>query len=211
MRVVKEAEERKEEILDVAEKLFGAKGFDNTSTGDILKEVGIARGTLYYHFKSKEEILDGVIERMTEHLMMEAEKIVRNQEMPVLERLTKAIMSLNVETNIGYEVMEQIHRPQNALMHQKMQKTLLTGINPIFTELVEEGIRQGICHTDYPGEMVEMTMLYANTAFDDIVMVDLSQEEKEKKIAGFIYNVERLMGMEEGSLRDAMMKIFQRG
>ena len=52
MRVVKEAEERKNEILDVAERLFGTKGFDGTSTGDILNEIGIAWGTLYYHFKS---------------------------------------------------------------------------------------------------------------------------------------------------------------
>ncbi|MEI3178564.1 MAG: helix-turn-helix domain-containing protein [Lachnospiraceae bacterium] len=68
MRVVKEAEERKNEILDVAERLFGEKGFDNTSTNDILEEIGIARGTLYYHFKSKEDILDAMIERMTEQL-----------------------------------------------------------------------------------------------------------------------------------------------
>ena len=65
MRVVKEAEERRSEILDVAEKLFCTKGYDNTSTNDILNQVGIARGTLYYHFKSKEDILDGMIERLT--------------------------------------------------------------------------------------------------------------------------------------------------
>ena len=53
----KEAEERKKEILDIAEELFTTKGYDNTSTTDILERVGIARGTLYYHFKSKEEIL----------------------------------------------------------------------------------------------------------------------------------------------------------
>lgn len=210
MRVVKEAEERKEEILDAAEKLFGTKGFDNTSTNDILTEVGIARGTLYYHFKSKEEILDGVIRRMTERMMTEAKKIVRNRELPLLERFTKAILSLNVESQIGYEVMEQVHRPQNALMHRKMQKMLLTGINPIFTELIEEGVRKGICHTDYPEEAVEMTMLYANTAFDSLDMADLNQAEKEKKIAGFIYNTERLLGMEKGSLQDALMKIFRR-
>lgn len=210
MRVVKEAEERKEEILDAAEKLFGTKGFDNTSTNDILTEVGIARGTLYYHFKSKEEILDGVIRRMTERMMTEAKKIVRNRELPLLERFTKAILSLNVESQIGYEVMEQVHRPQNALMHRKMQKMLLTGINPIFTELIEEGVREGICHTDYPEEAVEMTMLYANTAFDSLDMADLNQAEKEKKIAGFIYNTERLLGMEKGSLQDALMKIFRR-
>lgn len=166
MRVVKEAEERKQEILDAAEMLFGTKGFNNTSTGDILDAVGIARGTLYYHFKSKEEILDGVIQRMTNRLMEDAKAIVRNKKLPVLERLTKAIMVLNVESKIGYEVMEQVHRPQNALMHQKMQTTLLSGITPIFTELV-----------------VEMTMLYANTAFDELNIASLSPEQRERKIA----------------------------
>ena len=185
MRIVKEAEERKEEILDVAEKLFGTKGFDHTSTNDILEGVGIARGTLYYHFRSKEEILDAVI-----------------------ERLTKAVMSLNVESQLGLEVMEQVHRPQNALMHQKMQKLLLAGIDPLLTELVEEGIGQGICHTKHPAEAVEMTMLYANTAFDELDMAGVSAEERQKKMAAFIYNTERLLGMEEGSLQGAIMEIF---
>ncbi len=208
MRIVKEAEERKEEILDAAEKLFGTKGFDHTSTNDILEAVGIARGTLYYHFKSKEEILDGVIERISNRLMSDAGKVTRDTELPVLERLTKAILALNVESEIGHEVMEQVHRPQNALMHQKMQQQLLDGITPLFTELVKEGVRQGICHTDYPGEVVEMTLIYANTAFDELNMEGLSQEKREQKIDGFIYNMERLMGMEEGSLQDTIRKVF---
>ncbi len=54
MRVIKDADQGKNEILDAAEHLFGTKGFDKTSTTDILNETGIARGTLYYHFKSKE-------------------------------------------------------------------------------------------------------------------------------------------------------------
>lgn len=208
MRIVKEAEVRNEEILDAAETLFAAKGFDNTSTGDILDAVGIARGTLYYHFKSKEDILDGVIQRMTDKMIGVATGIVRQKELPVLERLTKAIMSLNVETKLGHEIMEQVHRPQNALMHQKMQATLLAGILPILTELIEEGIRQGIFHTRYPESVVEMTILYANTAFDELNAAGLNPAQRERKIAGFIYNLERLMGMAEGSLREAVLTIF---
>ena len=209
MRIVKEAEVRKEEILDAAEKLFAAKGFDNTSTGDILDAVGIARGTLYYHFKSKEDILDGVIERITDRLMCDAGDIVRQKELPVLERLTKAILSLNVESKIGHEIMEQVHRPQNALMHQKMQTALLTGINPILTELIEEGNQQGIFHTQYPEATVEMIILYANVAFDNLNLAGLTHEQRQRKIAGFIYNVERLMGMAEGSLQETIMAIFR--
>lgn len=52
----KEAEVRKNEIIDAADELFNQKGFDGTSTNDILEKVGIARGTLYHHFKSKRRL-----------------------------------------------------------------------------------------------------------------------------------------------------------
>ena len=140
MRVVKEAEERKNEILDVAERLFGTKGFDGTSTGDILNEIGIARGTLYYHFKSKEEILDAMISRIMSRLIEKVEVIAVQKNIPVLERLTVMMLSLNVsDGNFGQELLKQIHKPQNALMHQKMEKSLLFGINPIITDLIREG------------------------------------------------------------------------
>ena len=105
MRIVKDAEERREEILDVAERLFSTKGFDHTSTNDILEGVGIARGTLYYHYKSKEDILDGVIERMTNRMMVDAKKIVQNKTMSFQERLTESVLALNVDSKLGEVVM----------------------------------------------------------------------------------------------------------
>lgn len=205
MRVVKEAAIRRNEILDAAERLFVAKGFDGTSTGDILAEVGIARGTLYYHFKSKEDILDAMIERITEGLMEKAAEIVGHKDVPVLQRLTEMMLALNVDNEIGHEIMEQVHKPQNALMHQKMQERLLQGITPLITALLEEGIAQGICQTDYPAEAAEMMLLYSNTAFDA-----LSEDSRnELKIAAFIYHVERLLGMSRGSMQEAILAIFR--
>lgn len=206
MRIVKEANVRRNEILDVAERLFGTKGFDGTNTTDILNEIGIARGTLYYHFKSKEDILDAMIERMTGSLVVKANEIARKTDVPVLQRLTLMMMALNVKNDLGHEIMEQIHKPQNALMHQKMQERLLAGVNPIITSLIEEGIAQGICQTDYPAEVAEMTLLYSNTAFDDLA--GYSGEERQRKIVAFIYNLERLLGMERDSLREAILPIF---
>ena len=78
MRVVKEAAERRKEILDVAEELFVTKGYDKTSTNDILDRIGIARGTLYYHFKSKEDILNAMIERINTSLIARAQTIACN-------------------------------------------------------------------------------------------------------------------------------------
>ena len=54
-----------------------------------------------------------------------------------------------------------------------------------------------------------MIILYANVAFDELNLAGIPPEQRERKIAGFIYNAERLMGMGEGSLQEAIMAIFR--
>ena len=61
MKTVKDAELRRQEILMTAKKLFIKKGYDKTSVNDILKVVDIAKGTFYYYFSSKEEVLEAII------------------------------------------------------------------------------------------------------------------------------------------------------
>ena len=208
MRIVKDAEERRNEILDVAERLFCTKGFDNASTNDILTEIGIARGTLYYHFKSKEDILDAMIERLTNQMVEKASVIALDESIPVLERLTGTMLSLNVDNELGHMVMEQVHRPQNALMHQKLELMLLGRVNRLITRITEDGIRQGIMHTDYPAEAVEMLMTYSYTAFDSLNQY--SEEEEQRKVMGFVYHAERILGMKAGALKEAMRPIFEK-
>ena len=61
MKTIKDGEERKKEILMIARKLFVEKGYDQTSINDILKIIEIAKGTFYYYFTSKEELLEEII------------------------------------------------------------------------------------------------------------------------------------------------------
>ena len=96
MRIVKEATERKNEILDAAAVLFMKKGFDNTSTNDILDAVGIARGTLYHHFKSKEEVMDALIDRQMEQILSAARPAAAALRVPVDERIIRTITALHI-------------------------------------------------------------------------------------------------------------------
>lgn len=203
MRTVKEAEERKNEILDAADELFGQKGFDGTSTNDILARVGIARGTLYYHFKSKEDIMDALIERYNARILSAAQQIAEDKSIPVIERIIRAVMALNISGGSSQEIMEHIHKPQNALMHQKIQKLIIQGVPPILTGIIQEGIEQGMFSTPYPYECMEMVVIYANTVFDDD-MVTMTNEERTSRMLAFICNVERLLGAEIGSLMSVM-------
>ena len=206
MRIVKEAEERRNEILDVAEKLFVEKGFDAASTNDILAVIGIARGTLYYHFKSKEEILDAIIERIVDRTVGKAKDIASDKSIPTLKRLTMALMALNLDDGKSSFVIDEIHKPQNALMHQKSQEMISLKINPIITGIVKDGIKEGLFNTDYPEEAVEMAMLYSGITFDGLN--EMETEERIKKITGFVYNTERLLGAKKGLLMKPIMQLF---
>ena len=208
MRVVKDAAERRNEILDVAERLFCSRGYDQTSTNDILAEIGIARGTLYYHFSSKEDILDAMIDRILDEIVRRASQIALDGSIPVLERMTQTILASNVDTMTGDMILEQMHKPQNALMHAKMQERLLKQLIPLFTKLIEDGISQGLMQTDDPEDTIEMLLLYSNTVFDDAIAY--SEKEKKKKVLAFISNTELLLHMEKGSLLEAMLPMFYR-
>ncbi|MFJ8526641.1 TetR/AcrR family transcriptional regulator [Bacillus sp. NPDC094106] len=209
MRVIKKAEERRSEILDAADELFGRKGFDGTSTNDILEKVGIARGTLYHHFKSKEDIMDALIERYTVRILGAAKEIAADKSITVNERIIRVVMALNISDGNGKEIIEHIHKPQNALMHQKIQKVIINGVPQILTGIIREGIEQGLFNTPYPYECMEMVVVYTNTVFDGD-MVNLTNEELASRIQAFVFNVERLLGVESGSLM-YMMKMFDSG
>lgn len=204
MRIVKQAKERRNEILDAADELFGKKGFDGTSTNDILDMVGIARGTLYYHFKSKEEILDALIERYNEQLIKNAQTAAGDKTISVNERMVRVITSLNMS---GKQIIEQIHRPQNALMHQKIQRAMLTGVTPILAEIIREGNAEGIYDTPCPYECMEMVMAYGITIFDEN-MLEMTANEKMLRIQAFIFNIERLLGVPSKTLSKDVMRVF---
>ncbi|WP_026892993.1 TetR/AcrR family transcriptional regulator [Lacrimispora aerotolerans] len=208
MKTIKNPEERKNEILDAADHLFTQKGFDGTSTNDILEAVGIARGTLYYHFKSKEDIMDALIERYSAGILKRAEEIAQNKSIPVYERIVSTVLALNMNHGSGREIIEQIHKPQNALMHFKAQKAVLNGVTPILAGIITEGVEQGLCNTPYPYEAMEMLVVYANTVFDGD-MIELTDEDRLSRAKAFIFHTERLLGVETGTLTFAQ-QIFEK-
>lgn len=200
MRIVKNADERKSEILDTASKLFTLNGYDNTSINDIIKKIGIAKGTVFYHFKSKEDMLDALIERACNHNLNSAKEIADDKSVPVLERLLKTLTAFTAYNNADLSLADNLQKPQNALMHQKTHGIMLSGITPILTGIIEDGISEGLFNTPYPYETVEMIVSHVTTVFDDNFMSHLSSEEHTQRVEAFILNTEILLGAEPGSL-----------
>lgn len=198
MRVIKKATVRKNEILDAAAILFEEKGFDNTSTNDILEAVGIARGTLYHHFKSKEDVMDSLIVRQMEQVLSAARQAAEDKSASIEERFLHTVMALHISEK-GRIMTDHLHKPQNALMQQKINQITMREVPPILAGIVEDGIREGIFETAHPLSCMEIAVVYLKTVLDDGIF-ELSDQESAARIEAFTYQLERMLGVSRGRL-----------
>ncbi len=191
MRIVKEREVRQSEILDIAEQLFNTKGYADTSISDILDRSGIARGTLYYHFNSKEEILNAVIDRKLESLASEMRKIAQSK----LSVIDKFYQIIEVQKNSG-ALVEGLHNVENAQFHQKSFTHGLAKFSPIYCKVVEEGISENLFYVEHPYETVEL--LLCASRITDPGIFEWSKAQLAEKNQSFICLMERALGAENG-------------
>ncbi|HDR7163395.1 TPA: TetR/AcrR family transcriptional regulator [Bacillus cereus] len=209
MRIVKEYEERRKEILETAERLFLTKGYTKTTVNDILKEIGIAKGTFYHYFKSKEEVMDEIIMRIIKEDVTKAKRIVSNPDIPVLDKLIKILMEQSPKSgDVKEKMIEQFHQPNNAEMHQKSLVQSIIHLSPVLTEVLEQGIEEGIFSTPYPQETIELLLSSAQVIFDD-GLFQWKPEEMMRRAKAYIKMMEVSVGAEEGSF-DYMIEVLMK-
>ena len=187
---------RRQEILETAWALFESRGYEHTSTNDIIKEIGIARGTLYHYFSSKEEILDTLIDHIGQKMLTNADQIAENKDIPVFQRLALVNSALNMQSNASF-VLDQMHQAQNALMHEKINQVLLRDLPRIFVKIIEDGVQQGLMETDYPLETCEWLVAYILTSFD-YKQDQADSEQSLRRLQALVYNLERLLATPKG-------------
>ncbi len=209
MRIVKEYEERRKEILETAERLFITKGYTKTTVNDILKEIGIAKGTFYHYFKSKEKVMDEIIMRIIKDDVAKAKVIVSNPNIPVLEKLFRVLIEQSPKSgDVKDKMIEQFHQPNNAEMHQKSLVQSIIHLSPVLTEVLEQGIEEGIFSTSYPQETMELLLSSAQVIFDD-GLFQWKPEEMMRRAKAYIKMMEVSVGAKEGSF-DYMMEVLMK-
>jgi AcrR family transcriptional regulator len=198
---IERSEARKSEILNIAERLFMERGYEQTTINDILSvSGGIAKGSLYYHYKSKEDVLDGVLCRMTEQITAAAKAVADDPAMTAHEKLLRVFSAVSVSGTPNERMIRELHSPANALMHQKSIAQTIRAIAPIMAGVVEQGIREGVYRTRYPLETVEILLVAGQFIFDEGVF-QWTPDEMAARMTAFIRIAETVLGAEEGSFK----------
>lgn len=197
MRTVKEHDERKTEILDTAKSLFLSKGYDKTTINDILKAIGIAKGTFYHYFKSKEEVMEAVVMRVIEQDMVIAREIAANTELSALDKIIQYLLAqLPNENDEKSDMIEQFPNVENALMKQRAMEGTLQHICPILAEIIEEGNEKGEFQTPFPLEAIQFLIAGIQTLLDERMMTP-DEETMKRRIQSFIDIIFRVIGITE--------------
>ena len=148
-----------ERILDAAQRLFLEKGYENTTIQDIVNELGgLTKGAVYHHFKSKEEIMEAVNDRM--FFSNNPFEAVRGRtDLNGLQKLREAVRLNQSDKERVRLTAQSIPIAKSPRLLQEMIISNRKVLTPYFLELIEEGNRDGSMHTDYPREIAELLPL----------------------------------------------------
>lgn len=148
-----------ERILDVSQRLFLEKGYENTTIQDIVDELGgLTKGAVYHHFKSKEEIMDAVGDRM--FFSNNPFEAVRGRtDLNGLQKLQEAVRLNQSDEERVRLTAQSIPIAKSPRLLQEMIVSNRKVLTPYFLELIEEGNRDGSMHTNYPREIAELLPL----------------------------------------------------
>jgi len=157
-RIVKAPEIRRAEILQVAKNLFTTKGYEQTSVEAIIQAVGIAKGTFYYYFKAKKDILTALVELIATDIAAHFQFISDVTGLSAIDKLQMMFTGSEKQAKIDPVLMEAIHQPENRELQERLNIKTILLIAPIIAKVVEEGNQEGVFQADAPLETVQFIM-----------------------------------------------------
>ena len=159
MRITKDPEVRRNELMDAAERLFVEKGYDHTSASDIIRKVGVAQGTFYYYFTSKDEILTAVIDRYVERYIKFVKSIVDDGHMNALQKVQHIIDALFSMSDQKRKFSQYLNPEEKVARHERFRGYFEAALSPVVAQIVKQGIEEGYFEVEHPEETSELIVL----------------------------------------------------
>lgn len=205
VRVVKNPDVRRNEIIDVAQQLFLSKGYDNTSIQDVLDGAGIAKGTFYHYFDSKMALLDSLINRLIDGTLESVKPIVTDDHMSSLEKLDAYFGTVlawkTSQREFFMDFARVLFRDENAVYRQKMVTAGMQQIAPVFSHILRQGMEEGVFNLPYPVESAEIIYALLRSMSESMTYMLLDTQYEgdlsaafERVIAAHEHAISRVLG-----------------
>lgn len=199
-RITKERDERRNELIETAQRLFIRQGYDQTAVSHIVGELQVAQGTFYYHFRSKAEVLQAIVERKIAELVRALQAIAEREDLgpaSKLEAMFNALLGIHHEHD---RLISAIHQDGNIVLHDKLMRMTISAMTPIAAEVIARGGESGAFRVDFPTETAHVlistltAVLHQPELMDDAARRDRVRITLERLAA-------RLLGVGDESFR----------
>jgi AcrR family transcriptional regulator len=198
MRTVKKPDVRRQEIIAAATELFLSQTYDETTTGQVMEALGIAKGTIYHYFSSKEQLLEAVVDELAAGYVRRREAELADAEGDALARMA-VLFSPDRRSKSEESTTESLHKPGNVKLHTRLLAVLVLRLAPMVAELVAQGCDEGVFQTEHPLEVAELLLAGIQFLTDDGFYA--WDDDVLLRRAGAIPSmVERLLGAEPGTV-----------
>ena len=178
----KHPEETVNLILDVSMRLFLEKGYEHTSIQDIINHLGgLSKGAIYHHFKSKEDILVAVTDKMTEESNRMLAQVRDRTDLngkDKLKEIFRASLLRPVQDDIFTVAPDLGNNPR--LMFSIIRETMDLTVPDYILPIIRQGIQDGSIRTEYPQQLAGMIMFNANIWMNPMLFDDTPQETLAK-------------------------------
>lgn len=189
-RIVKKPTERRAEIIKTARDLFLAKDYEKTTMQDCMNCLGIAKGTIYHYFKSKEELLEAVVEDIVNQHLEKLQTLIKKTKGNALQKIQALVEG---GSKIGStSILEQLHEKGNEALHTRLLVAALMKQAPIYAQLIQQGCEEGIFQTHAPLECAEF-ILSAVQFLTDIGISPWTEKDLIRRIQAFPKLIEQLL------------------
>lgn len=198
VRTVKTPEVRRAEILQAASELFQEIGYESTSVDSIVRSAGIAKGTFYYYFKSKDEVLAALAQQLCAEMVARSQVIADDPQLGAIEKFCAIIAAQNQTVEAGQALVEDLHRPENRALHERSNIETVLAFGPILAAVVEQGNQEGVFQVDDPLSTVQFILAGSLFLFGH-QMFSWTPEEQAARMQAMLLLIERAFGAVAGS------------
>ncbi len=136
---------RRAELAGAAARVFAEQGVAGTVVSDIVKAAGVAQGTFYLYFDSKDDVVLAVAEQFVAEVGESIEASVLGPGVDAPSRLRSLVASLNdmVEDPAKAAIAELLHRPENSALHDRLTEPLAHRLFILVEGIVAQGVAEG--------------------------------------------------------------------
>ena len=201
-----ETPSKRDQILDAFYELLINDDIQHISVSKIAKQAGIGKGSIYYYFKSKDEMLNALIKRTYAGTLEMAKELVGQTELSIYSRLAQITNACVADTKEFLKRSESLRDKipssdrvyDSAYIHQQFMKHTIVDFKEIFTEIIQQEIDKGTVKSTSASEIAEIVLIIFTVKIDNTLSPS-SDEDAAKTLQMLITLLERGTGNKDGA------------